>query len=210
MRTRVKICGITNVEDARLSCELGADAIGFNMYPRSPRYLPPTAAREIVEVIPPLVAKVGLFVNEEADRIKALLSELQFDLLQFHGDESNEFCRQFGLPFIKVLRIKDATDLELIDEYPDSEGILLDAHVVGQFGGTGKTIDWTQLTDISIPMLLAGGLTPENVAEAIRIVAPYGVDVSSGVEREPGKKDPERLRAFFKAVECADRSSVDG
>ncbi|HIG40512.1 MAG: phosphoribosylanthranilate isomerase [bacterium] len=208
MRTRVKICGITNNEDARFALDAGADALGFNQYQQSPRFVDPDQTRKLVSQLPPLVTSVGLFVNESAERVREICARVGFDLLQFSGDETDEYCRQFDLPYIKAIRVRDAQILEReIQCYPGSRGILLDAYVKNQFGGTGQVIDWQKLPVLNQKILLAGGLNPQNVSEAIAQIRPYGVDVSSGVEMSKGKKDPKKIQEFFKSVAAADRSS---
>lgn len=206
MRTRVKICGVTRQACLDAAVQLGADAIGFNMYPESPRFLELEAAKPLVSSVPAFVTKVGLFVNTEADVVTEKASELKFDLLQFHGDESNEFCRQFGRPFIKVLRIKEVADIERTHDFPDARGFLFDAHVEGIYGGTGQRISSDALPSLPAGTILAGGLNPDNVAEVIRALKPYSVDVSSGIESSAGVKDPQLMTSFFQAVESADRS----
>lgn len=216
MRTRVKICGVTNTEDLDLAVSAGADAIGFNFYPKSPRFLEVDQARPLFERLPPYVTSVGLFVNASVEQVKAVLAELSIGLLQFHGDESDEYCRQFGQPYMKALRVTAESDIaELISQYPNSQGILLDAFDENAFGGTGRTIDWTalekHLDKVNKPLVLAGGLKPENVAKAIMQTRPFSVDVSSGVEkisvegeaRNQRKKDPQRIKAFLNAVRGA-------
>ncbi len=208
MRTRVKICGITNIEDARFALDAGADALGFNQYQQSPRFVEVDQTRELVGQLPPLVTSVGLFVNESAERVREICTWVGFDLLQFSGDETDEYCRQFDLPYIKAIRVRDAQILEReIQRYPGSRGILLDAYVKNQFGGTGQVIDWQKLPVLNQKIVLAGGLDPQNVSEAIAQVRPYGVDVSSGVEMSKGKKDRKKILEFFKSVAAADRSS---
>ncbi|MFT5012056.1 MAG: phosphoribosylanthranilate isomerase [Patiriisocius sp.] len=208
MRTRIKICGITHPDDLKFVVELGGDAVGFNMYPLSPRFVPVEAARPMIESLPPFVSAIGLMVNEEAEKVAELCSELPFDALQFHGDEDNKFCRQFGKPFIKVLRIREVQDLARVDDYPDADGFLFDAYVDGLYGGTGKQIDWKLLGGLPEGTILAGGLTAENVDAVIDQFHPYAVDVSSGVESSPGRKDTSKLKDFFKAVATADWSDT--
>jgi phosphoribosylanthranilate isomerase len=200
---RIKICGITNLEDARLAAELGAHALGFIFYPKSPRYIRPDAAREIIRSLPPLVMTVGVFVDEEAGVVKDIAATAGLDWVQLHGQESPEYCRTLGRRVIKGFRIKDAHSLSLLPAYRGSvQAFLLDTYKAGTAGGTGETFDWTLARQAkkSGPIILAGGLTPANVAQAIEAVQPAAVDVASGVEAGPGKKDPEKLRAFFEAV----------
>lgn len=207
MRTRIKICGITDPDDLQLALSLGADAIGFNMFESSPRYVEVDAACSMVDALPPFVSAVGLFVNEAADVVGGICSELPFDILQFHGDEENKFCRQFGKPFIKVLRISSIDDFAKVDDFPDADGFLFDAHVEGLYGGTGQQIGWELLEGLPDNSILAGGLNAENVAAAITRFKPFAVDVSSGVEASPGKKDVNKMTEFFNAVATADRST---
>ena len=206
MRTRVKICGLTTIDDIVNAVKSGADALGFNMFPASPRFVPENQLSELSKSAPPFISKVGLFVNADASKVEALAAKAKFDLLQFHGDESDDYCAQFGLPFIKVVRLSPVMSLdEEIKKFPNSHGILVDAHDEVLFGGTGKTLDWSNLLEIDQPLILAGGLTPENVATAISQVKPFAVDVSSGVEVSKGVKDPKKIRDFMVAVRNADR-----
>ena len=206
MRTRVKICGLTTIDDIVNAVTSGADALGFNMFPASPRFVPEDQLSKLSKSVPPFISKVGLFVNADASKVEALAAKAKFDLLQFHGDESDDYCAQFGLPFIKVVRLSPVMSLdEEIKKFPNSHGILVDAHDEVLFGGTGKTLDWSNLLEIDQPLILAGGLTPENVATAISQVKPFAVDVSSGVEVSKGVKDPKKIRDFMVAVRNADR-----
>ena len=207
MRTRIKICGVTDPDDLQLAVSLGVDAIGFNMFAPSPRYVEVETARVLLEALPPFVSAVGLFVNEAADVVAEIFSELPFDILQFHGDEDNKFCRQFGKPFIKVLRISSIDDFPKVDDFPDADGFLFDAHVEGLYGGTGQQIDGALLEALPDNSILAGGLNAENVAAAITRFKPFAVDVSSGVEASPGRKDVDKMAGFFNAVATADRST---
>lgn len=202
---KIKICGITNPEDAEVAVAAGADALGFVMYRKSPRFVEPAVARTIVARLPPFVLAVGVFVNEEADRVRGLVDECGFALAQLHGDESAMYCQHLGRPALKALRLKDrGTFLALAELHgrANVRGVLIDAFSDQAYGGTGQTVDWTLAQEAarSTPIILAGGLTPANVAEAISQVRPYGVDVSSGVERSPGKKDPEKVKAFMDAA----------
>ena len=207
MRTRIKICGVTDPDDLQLAVSLGVDAIGFNMFAPSPRYVEVETTRVLLEALPPFVSAVGLFVNEAADVVAEICSELPFDILQFHGDEDNKFCRQFGKPFIKVLRISSIDDFTKVDDFPDADGFLFDAHVEGLYGGTGQQIDGALLEALPDNSILAGGLNAENVAAAITRFKPFAVDVSSGVEASPGRKDVDKMAGFFNAVATADRST---
>lgn len=202
---KIKICGITNGEDANVAVGVGADALGFVMYRKSPRWVEPTVARSIIAGLPPFVLPVGVFVNEEAERVRALMDECGFVLAQLHGDESALYCQNLGRPALKALRMKDRATLLALAQFQgraNLRGVLIDAFSDQTYGGTGQTVDWTLAQEAarSAPVILAGGLNPANVAEAIRMVRPYGVDVSSGVEQSPGKKDHHKLKAFIEAV----------
>ncbi|GAB7026609.1 phosphoribosylanthranilate isomerase [Geotalea toluenoxydans] len=202
--TKVKICGITTVADAMMAVEAGADALGFVFYDQSPRNLEPAQAAEIIRVLPPFVQVVGLFVHAPLDFINTVTDRCRLDVVQLHGDEPPEFCAGVNRRVIKAFRIKDITSLDHMDEY-NVAGYLLDAWSPKAFGGTGVTFNWdTALMAKKFgPIILAGGLTPENVAEAVHYVSPYGVDVSSGVEAAHRVKDPEKVRQFIqRAKEC--------
>ena len=202
-RTRVKICGITCVEDALVAAEAGADAIGLVFYAKSPRALVADAARRIVASLPPFVASVALFVNPERAEVEAVISATGVDLLQFHGDESPAFCSSFSRPYIKALRMKADADLTAFaGSHAQARGVLVDAWEQDRFGGTGKTFDWQRIRPEagSSRIILAGGLPPDNVAQAITAVRPWAVDVSSGVELAPGRKSAERIQSFIKEV----------
>jgi len=206
---RVKICGITKWEDAKLAAELGAHAIGLNFYEQSPRCVTPFAATEIVRRLPPFVAPVGVFVNWEAAAVVALAKALRLAIAQLHGDESAQITEVVAehLPVIKALRLGQGSEAPDFAKYRAASAFLLDSAASGQYGGTGTTGNWhaARTAAKSHRVLLAGGLTPENVGEAVRIVRPYAVDVASGVEARPGKKDPAKMRAFFEEVERASR-----
>lgn len=207
MPTRVKICGLTSPEEARQAALLGADAIGLVFYPRSPRAVTPEQALEIVAALPPFVTTVALFVDEEPERIEAVLRTVPVDLLQFHGSEPPHFCEQFGRPYLKAIRVREGVDLLAeARRYASAKGLLLDAYHPDLPGGSGRRFDWQLIPEgLEKPVVLAGGLTPENVAEAIQKVRPYGVDVSSGVEREKGRKDYRKMEIFIAEVRRADR-----
>lgn len=196
---RIKICGITRIEDALAAVAAGADAIGLVFYAKSPRAVTPAQAKAIVAALPPFVTSVGLFVDMPRAELKQLLAEVPLDLLQFHGDESPEDCAGHGRPFIKALRVKPGDDVAAaIARYPDAAGILLDTYVPGTPGGTGEAFDWSLVPrDAAKPVVLAGGLTPENVGDAVRQVRPYAVDVSGGVEASKGIKDAAKIKAFI-------------
>jgi phosphoribosylanthranilate isomerase len=196
---RVKICGITSVEDALQAVQAGADALGFVFYERSPRNLDPLRAAKIISNLPPFVQTVGLFVNADAGFVNDTADRCRLDLVQLHGDEPPEYCEQVRRRVIKAFRVRDASSLAPVRDYRVA-GILLDAYSPGAFGGTGLSFNW-ELAGIAKkfgPVILAGGLAPDNVREAVERVAPYAVDVSSGVELSPGKKDPEKVREFIK------------
>jgi phosphoribosylanthranilate isomerase len=206
MSVKVKICGITNTADALAAVQAGADALGFMLYDGSPRRIAVGAAADIVRQLPPFVIKVGVFVDAAEDLVRRAIGECGLNLLQFHGEERPEYCLQFGLMSMKAFRIRDADSLKALPGYP-TEAWLLDAYVPGKSGGTGETFNWdlaARAKQQGRPIFLAGGLTPANVAEAIRRVQPYGVDVSSGVEVSPGRKDHEKVRAFIAAARGAE------
>jgi phosphoribosylanthranilate isomerase len=204
---KVKVCGITSYEDAAMALDCGVDALGFNFFPPSPRYLKPSDARSIIRQLPPFVATVGLFVNvAETDQVAEMARAAGVQVLQLHGDETPEYCKRLSAwPLIKVLRIDKSAIPQDFEEYP-VQGFLLDAKDDTLFGGTGRSFDWSLAREIRRvhPIILAGGLRPDNVSEAIRIVAPYGVDVCSGVECAPGKKDASKLMQFMKEVRNVD------
>ncbi|HEY8570632.1 phosphoribosylanthranilate isomerase [Microbulbifer sp.] len=199
---RVKICGITSVEDAVLAVEAGADALGLVFYPPSPRHVTPEKAAEIARAVSPFVVLTGLFVDAHPEQVEGVLAHVPLNLLQFHGDENAPYCRQFHRPYIKALRMKpELNPVEAMAAFPDARGILLDAYRKGVPGGTGDTFDWQRVPqDSGRQIILAGGLTPENVAGAIDAARPQAVDVSGGVERSPGRKDVARVRAFIRAA----------
>lgn len=200
--TRVKICGITRLEDASHACAAGADAIGLVFCEKSPRNIDVSRASQICRALPAFVTSVALFMNENEAQIRQILSEVPVDCLQFHGEEEADFCRQFNRPYIKAIAMDGETDLaQKMGSYHDARGILLDSHASGKAGGTGEIFDWNEIPrDLPKPIILAGGLNVKNVAEAIRVVRPYAVDVSSGVERDRGLKDAQRVTAFIHEV----------
>ena len=205
-RTRVKICGITRQGDALEAARLGADAIGLVFYRGSPRAVDAEQAAGICRVLPPFVTSVGLFVDPAAEDVHAVLDAVPLDLLQFHGDETATFCRGFGRPYIKAIRMREALDLAAsAREYADARGILLDSFNAAAHGGTGESFDWSRIPgDLDCPVVLAGGLGPDNVEQAIVRVRPYAVDVSSGVERDKGIKDAGKMAAFMRGVNRGD------
>lgn len=207
MRTRVKICGITRPEDALTAARAGADAIGLVFYPPSPRAVSISQAAEIVRRLPPFVSTVGLFVDALPEAVIEVLQTVPLDLLQFHGEESPEACGRFGRPYIKALRMRPDLDLAAMEQrYHQAVGLLLDSYQPGLPGGTGETFDWERIPDsMRQRIILAGGLSPDNVASAIARIRPYAVDVSGGVEREKGIKDEARISAFMRGVESAKR-----
>ncbi|MBK5343183.1 phosphoribosylanthranilate isomerase [Pseudomonas sp. MWU13-2625] len=199
---RSKICGITRIEDALAAVEAGADAIGFVFYAKSPRAVSVQQARAIIQALPPFVTTVGLFVNASRCELGEILDAVPLDLLQFHGDEVVADCEGWHRPYIKALRVKAGDDIAAaVDAYPSASGVLLDTYVEGVPGGTGEAFDWSLIPQtLSKPLILAGGLTPENVADAVARVKPYAVDVSGGVEASKGIKDHAKIRAFINAV----------
>lgn len=201
---RVKICGITTLEDARHASECGADAIGFVFFPGSPRCLDPDRARRIISDLPPLMTTVGLFVNETPARIREMVEFCGLSTVQLHGDEQPDQCSYPPCRVIKALRLRKQMDDAIFCSYPVA-ALLLDAYVQDRFGGTGERCDWEQAAVVARQrrVILAGGLNPGNVAEAVRQVRPYGVDVSSGVERMPGQKDPEKVAQFIRMAKEA-------
>lgn len=203
--TRVKICGITRVEDALHAAAEGVDAIGLVFYKKSPRFVTLEQAAVISKKLPAFVTAVALFKDAEEEEVRQVLAEVPIDLLQFHGSESAEFCRQFGKPYIKALGMAGESSVpKQVEEYHDARGLLLDGHAPGADGGTGKSFEWNMIPDdLGYPLILAGGLDVSNVAEAIRIVRPYAVDVSSGVESKKGIKDAAKVTAFMNNVRQA-------
>ncbi len=203
MRTRVKICGITRAEDAAQAAALGADAIGLVFYSQSSRAVSAEQAHSIVRVLPAFVTVVGLFVDAQPAEIKEILTKVRIDMLQFHGDESPGDCRGYDRPYIKAIAMRPGVELDAYArDYSDAAGLLLDSyHDNKPGGGTGRVFDWSQVPEkVSKPVILAGGLTPENVAEAIRKIQPYAVDVSGGVESTKGVKDVNKMIAFMRGV----------
>ena len=206
MRTRVKICGITRIEDALAAVACGCDAIGLVFYDKSPRNVSLIQAATIVAALPAFVSAVGLFVDASAEVVRATLAKVRLDLLQFHGEESADYCRQFHVPYMKAIRVRPGTNLvQCANDYADAKALLVDAYSEGVAGGTGQVFDWNLIpANLTISVVLAGGLNAGNVGNAIRQVRPYAVDVSGGVEREKGIKDADKIAAFMRGVIDAD------
>jgi phosphoribosylanthranilate isomerase len=206
-RTRIKICGITRIDDAHAAIAAGVDALGLVFYPRSPRYLDIESARLIVDQLPPLVTVVGVFVNQTIEQVREIADVVCLDILQLHGDETPEQCRRYGRPYIKGVRMRDGVDLTATAHaFPDCRGLLLDTYKPGIEGGTGETFSWKRIPATTIkPVILAGGLNPANVGEAIEKVRPFAIDVSSGVEKTQGVKDAQKIVSLVEAVRGADR-----
>ncbi|MCK5639329.1 MAG: phosphoribosylanthranilate isomerase [Gammaproteobacteria bacterium] len=205
-RTRVKICGITRPEDGLCAARLGADAIGLVFYADSPRAVSIEQAQTVVAALPPFVTVVALFVNPEPAEVDAVIQQVAIDLLQFHGDEPADFCQRFAKPYIKAVRMRDNVELMgVAEQYATASALLLDSYKPGVHGGTGHHFDWSRFpSDLNKPIILAGGLQPENVADAISRTHPFAVDVSSGVEVAKGVKDNEKMNQFMRGVSVAD------
>ncbi|WP_341936994.1 phosphoribosylanthranilate isomerase [Marinimicrobium sp. C2-29] len=206
-QTRVKICGITDPDDARVAAAAGADALGLVFYPPSSRAVTPAGARVVAQAVGPFTTLVGLFVNAEEADVREALRQVPLQLLQFHGDESAEQCELYGRPYIKAIRMRPELDLDAeMARYPGASGFLLDAYRKGVPGGTGETFEWDRVPkSASRPIILAGGLTPDNVARAVSQTRPYAVDVSGGVERAPGRKDPQKIQHFIRNANNGDQ-----
>ena len=208
MSVRIKICGLTNLDDARAAVDAGADALGFIFFPGSPRYITPAAAAQIIAQLPPFVSAVGVFVDEPASSLLATANAVGINTIQLHGNESPDFCDSIPrdrFKVIKAFRVKDQSSLVSLKDFRSS-AFLLDSYVPGQLGGTGARFNWdlaVQASRLNIPIILAGGLVPENIRDAVAKVTPYAVDVSSGVESAPGKKDHNKVRAFIAAARNA-------
>ena len=200
--TKIKICGFTNADNAREAALVGVDAIGLVFYEKSPRNVDINTAREIVAALPPFVNRVGLFVNANPSFIDEVLCEVPLDTLQFHGDEGVIDCTQYQMPFIKSVRVSlDTNVTQIADDFSQASALLLDSYNSHTYGGTGEVFDWSlACVEIELPVILAGGLNSDNVAEAIKQVRPYAVDASSGVESEPGVKDVDKIRAFIRQI----------
>ena len=205
MRTRIKICGFTRVDQLQEAAALGVDAVGLVFYEPSPRYVTVEQARSLCAALPPFVTAVGLFVDAPAEQVQAVLRQVPLTLLQFHGDETPAYCEQFALPYIKAVRVKPGLDLlQYATNFASARGLLLDAYVAGVPGGTGERFDWSLIPSVlPLPLILSGGLHAGNVAEAIRRVRPWAVDVSSGVEAAKGIKDAARITEFVAGVQNA-------
>ncbi|SMN16056.1 Phosphoribosylanthranilate isomerase [uncultured Candidatus Thioglobus sp.] len=197
---KIKVCGFTQAQNARDAAMLGIDAIGLVFYEKSPRHVDIDQALEIVQALPPFINRVGLFVNADSHFIDEVLCEVPLDTLQFHGDETPEQCAQYAMPFIKALRVNEQTNIiQLAQDYQQASGLLLDAYNPNAFGGTGDQFDWALAkVDTDLPIILAGGLTPETANQAVSQVSPYALDVSSGVESAKGVKDIEKIKKFIK------------
>ena len=205
MRTRVKICGITRCEDAQLVVDAGVDAIGLIFYEKSPRFVSNAQAAEISQVIPAFVSRVALFKDAEQQMIESVLEQVEIDLIQFHGSETADYCEQFNRPYIKAIGMKGAEHdvsflLVNVEKYQSAKALLLDGHAPGEAGGSGESFDWASIAAVDKPIVLAGGLTPDNVKQAIDLVHPFAVDVSSGVESSPGIKDKDKVAAFMQQI----------
>jgi phosphoribosylanthranilate isomerase len=205
-RTRVKICGIRDAAHARVAADAGADAIGLNFFPESPRHVTLREAARIATSLPPYVSAVGLFVNASEVEVRAILEAVPLDLLQFQGDEGADFCESFGRPYVRAVPMAPGTDLlEYADRFSRAKALLLDAHVPGLRGGTGETFDWAGFPrQFPLPLILSGGLTAENVGRAVREARPWAVDVSSGVETSRGVKDAGKIIEFIRSVRRED------
>lgn len=208
MRTRVKICGITRKQDVLSAVNAGADALGFVLYEPSPRYVTPEAARELVSAVPPFVSATGLFVNPAAEFVEKVLSQVPLDLLQFHGDETPEFCDSFGVRWIKAVRVRESADIEdAFERYHSASGLLVDAWDPQKYGGTGQSFNWSLIPSRRpLPVILAGGLASDNVSRAVAQVRPWAVDVSGGVESSKGIKDVEKVTDFINEVHRVDET----
>lgn len=202
--TRVKICGITSIEDGLHAAHAGADAIGLVFYAKSPRYVEVATAAAIVRALPPFVTVVGLFVDALEDYVRAVLERVPLDVLQFHGQESPAYCARFGRSYLKAVRVRADTDLlQCAADYAAAQALLLDAYVPGVPGGTGERFDWSRIPlALPKPIVLSGGLAPDNVREAVAQVRPWAVDVSSGVEAGPGRKDPAKVSLFIERAKA--------
>ncbi len=205
LRTRIKFCGMTRADDVRAACELGVDAIGLVFAPRSPRRLELAQAAALRAQAMPFVDVVALLMDQPADFVREAIAQVRPTLLQFHGDEDDAFCRSFGLPYLKAVAMGGDAGADALTRHEGAVALLLDSHVKGSGGGTGRTFDWSRIPgQVAKPFLLAGGIGPDNVFDAIRVVHPWGVDVSSGIESAPGAKDAAKMRRFVEEVRRAD------
>jgi phosphoribosylanthranilate isomerase len=198
---KVKICGITNYEDAQAAIDMGTDLLGFNFYQKSPRYLEPAKARDIIQKLPAFIDTVGLFVNSPMDEIHEIVNLCQFDWVQLHGDETPDFCKEFrthNVKTMKAIRVKDQVDIENAEDY-FTDAVLFDAFDPDKYGGTGVTFDWNVVGHINKRVFLAGGINPENAEKAVKLGV-YGIDICSGIEFEPGKKDHEKMKKLFENI----------
>ena len=205
MRTRVKICGITRCEDAQLAVDAGADAIGLVFYEKSPRFVSNEQAARICQIIPAFVSRVALFKDADQAVVESVLAQVDIDLLQFHGSETPGYCEQFNRPYIKAIGMRGVEhDADFLissaETFQSARALLLDGHAPGEAGGAGESFDWAAISGIDKPVVLAGGLTVENVRQAIDLMHPYAVDVSSGIESSPGIKDKDKVAAFMEQV----------
>lgn len=206
----VKICGITRKEDAVVASDAGADALGFNFYKPSPRYIDPELARDIISALPATVTPVGLFVDSPLEEVRETARLVGLRTVQLHGDETPDYCREVGMEVIKAVRVRDAGSLEVLKDY-DVKAFLLDAYSSDLVGGTGRTFDYdlvAKAKEVGRPIIVAGGLTPETVSSVIEKTRPYGVDVASGVESSPGFKDPPKVRAFIERAKATDVETI--
>jgi phosphoribosylanthranilate isomerase len=205
-KVRIKICGLTRDQDVNDAVVEGADALGFVLYAPSPRAVTAEQAAQLIQNVPAFVTTVALFVNESAEEVQRALDICPFDLLQFHGDESPEFCRQFKRPYMKAIRVRSAEDIHsAVQQYPDTKALLLDAYVENLPGGTGQAFDWRLIPPLSVPWVLAGGLNAKNVADAVNQVKPFAVDISGGVEASKGIKDRQKIKDFIHEVRNVER-----
>lgn len=207
-RTRIKICGLTRLEDVIAARDAGVDALGFVFAPRSPRRLESDLANSLACAVPAFISRVGLFQDQDAEHVARILDSVPLNLLQFHGSEPPDYCSQFGLPYIKAVSMRQPGALKDAEEaFADAAGLLLDSHEPGGVGGTGEAFDWSRIEASAVPVIIAGGLKPDNVGHVVRSFRPWGVDVSSGVESGPGVKDAALIRSFVQEVESGDRSN---
>ncbi|MGH1536928.1 MAG: phosphoribosylanthranilate isomerase [Gammaproteobacteria bacterium] len=202
MQTRIKFCGLTRIQDVQYAINLGVDALGFVFVKNSARNVDIATAVNLTREVPPFIIKVGLFMNAQAEDVRQVMKHVKFNLLQFHGEEDEAFCKQFNTPYIKAVPMGSTSSVvEFCDSYKTATGFILDSHASGQMGGSGEKFAWEDIPkDLNKPIILAGGLTANNVAEAIRVVQPYAVDVSSGIEAGKGIKDPAKMEQFIKEV----------